>query len=175
MNIMHVKHVFPDRGRSPLFSFGVVLDGRKTEWVSSYARRLTSPRGRRYSSGMKPPYRRMLRKMSARADQPSQDAAQRVFWSLYILECRDGSFYTGVTTDVNRRLRQHQEGTASRYTRTHRPVVLVYREECGSRARALSRECAVKSLSRGRKEELILEAKPARSSCGVCRKTKKRS
>jgi len=123
---------------------------------------------------MKPPYRRMLRRMSAPADQPSQDAAKRTVWSLYILECRDGSFYTGVTTDVNRRLRQHQDGTASRYTRTHRPVVLAYREECGSRARALSRECAVKSLSRRRKEELILEGKPARPSCGACRKTRKR-
>ncbi|MCJ7588889.1 MAG: GIY-YIG nuclease family protein [Candidatus Aminicenantes bacterium] len=112
--------------------------------------------------------------MSSRADQPSQVAARGAVWSLYILECRDGSFYTGVTTDVKRRLLQHQEGTASRYTRTHRPAVLVYREECGSRARALSRECVVKSLSRRRKEELILGGKPARLSCGVRRKTRKR-
>jgi len=171
---MHVKHVFPDRDRSPLFSFGVVLDGRKAEWVSNHARQLTSPRGRRYSSGMKPAYLRMLRKMSARAGQPSQDSARGAVWSLYILECRDGSFYTGVTTDVDRRVRQHQEGTASRYTRTHRPVVLVYRKECGSRAQALSRECAVKSLGRRRKEELILEAKLTRSSCGVRRNIRKR-
>jgi len=77
-------------------------------------------------------------------------------WSLYVLECGDGSFYTGVTTDIDRRLREHQEGKASRYTRTRRPVVLAYREECGSRSLALARECAVKSLSRQRKEELIV-------------------
>ncbi len=49
----------------------------------------------------------------------------------------------------------HRKGTASRYTRTHLPVVLVHREECGSRAQALTRECAVKALSRKLKEELI--------------------
>jgi len=81
-------------------------------------------------------------------------------WSLYVLECGDGSFYTGVTTDIDRRLREHQEGTASRYTRTRRPVVLAYREKCGTRSQSLARECAVKSLSRRRKEELISGGKP---------------
>jgi putative endonuclease len=123
---------------------------------------------------MKPVYRRMLRKMSARADQPSQDAAPGAVWSLYILECRDGSFYTGVTTDVDRRLRQHQEGTASRYTRTHRPVALVHSEECGTRAQALSRECVVKTLSRQRKEELVRGEKRAPASSFAHRKTRKR-
>jgi predicted GIY-YIG superfamily endonuclease len=104
---------------------------------------------------MKPRYRRMLRGMKVQEEQPAPKAAEGAVWSLYILECSDGSFYTGVTNDVDRRLRAHQEGTASRYTRTRRPVVLVHREECGSRARALSRECAVKSLSRRLKEELV--------------------
>ena len=88
------------------------------------------------------------------------NAAVEAVWSLYILECCDGSFYTGVSNDVDRRLREHQKGTASRYTRTRRPVVLAYREECGSRSRSLARECAVKSLSRRRKEELISGGKP---------------
>ncbi len=87
-------------------------------------------------------------------------AAPAAVWSLYILECRDGSFYTGVTTDIDRRLREHQDGTASRYTRTRRPVVLVYREECGTRSRALEREYAVKALSRQLKEELIAGKNP---------------
>lgn len=104
---------------------------------------------------MKPQYRRMLRGMKARKVQETPTAPAEAVWFLYILECCDGSFYTGVTTDIDRRLRGHQEGKASRYTRTRRPVVLAYREECGSRSVALARECAVKSLSRQRKEELI--------------------
>jgi len=104
---------------------------------------------------MKPRYRRMLRGMKARAEQPAPNASTETVWFLYILQCRDGSFYTGVTNDIDRRINAHQEGTASRYTRIRRPVVLVYREECGSRSKSLARECAVKSLSRRRKEELI--------------------
>ena len=104
---------------------------------------------------MKPPYRRMLRVMEAKEERPAPNATEEAGWSLYILGCCDGSFYTGVTTDIDRRLREHQEGKASRYTRTRRPVVLVYREECGTRSRSLSRECVIKSLSRRRKEELI--------------------
>jgi len=99
----------------------------------------------------------MLKRMKEKDGEPAPEAAAvpGAVWSLYILECRDGTFYTGVTTDIERRIRMHQEGTASRYTRTRRPVVLVYREECGTRSQALERECAVKSLSRERKEELI--------------------
>jgi putative endonuclease len=109
---------------------------------------------------MKPQYRRMLRTMRAQEEQPAPPATSKAVWFLYILECCDGSFYTGVTTDIDRRLREHQEGTASRYTRIRRPVVLVYREECGSRSSSLSRECAVKSPSRRRKEEIMLGRKP---------------
>ncbi len=109
---------------------------------------------------MKPQYRRMLRRMKAKEEQPAPTAAAGAVWFLYILECCDGSFYTGVTNDIDRRLRKHQEGTASHYTRTRRPVVLVYREECGTRSQSLARECAVKSLSRRRKEELISGWKP---------------
>ncbi len=104
---------------------------------------------------MKPKYLRMVRGMKVREESPAPGAAAGAAWSLYILECSDGSFYTGVTNDLDRRLRAHQEGTASRYTRTRRPVVLLHREECGDRARALSRECAVKALSRKLKEKLI--------------------
>lgn len=112
-------------------------------------------------ASMKPQYRRMLRKMKAKEEHPASDSAQAegAVWSLYILECCDGSFYTGVTNDVERRLRKHQEGTASRYTRTRRPIVLVYLEECGTRSQSLARECAVKSLSRRRKEDLISRRK----------------
>ncbi len=103
---------------------------------------------------MKPRYRRMLRKMEVRESQ-GPALATVATWSLYILKCSDGSFYTGVTTDIDRRFREHDAGRASRFTRTRRPVVLVYQEACGSRSVALSRECAVKSMGRQGKEELV--------------------
>ncbi len=110
---------------------------------------------------MKPRYRSMLRKMEAREGQaPAAEAA----WSLYILRCRDESFYTGVTTDIDRRFREHEAGRASRFTRTRRPVVLVYQETCGSRSQALSRECAVKSMGRKGKENLVAGSPAAGSS-----------
>jgi putative endonuclease len=97
--------------------------------------------------------------MKAKEEAARGDAAAR--WHLYVLKCGDGSYYTGVTTDIDRRVREHQEGKASRYTRTHQPVELIHREDCGSRSQALSRECAVKSLSREKKEELVgAEAMP---------------
>jgi putative endonuclease len=108
---------------------------------------------------MKPKYKRMLRAMEAKAakKKPRKGVAETAaVWHLYILECGDGSLYTGVTTDIERRVREHQEGAGARYTRTHRPVVLVHKEECGSRSQALTRECAVKSLPRRKKNELIL-------------------
>ena len=92
--------------------------------------------------------------MEARENQNPAQAAASV-WFLYILRCRDESFYTGVTTDIDRRIREHQEGRASRFTRTRRPIVLVYQEKCGSRSEALSRECAVKTMSRRAKENLV--------------------
>ena len=97
----------------------------------------------------------MLRRMKVKEEQPGPNVNAGAIWFLYILGCCDGSFYTGVTTDIDRRLREHQEGKASRYTRIRRPIVLVYQEECGTRSQSLARECAVKSLSRRRKEELI--------------------
>jgi predicted GIY-YIG superfamily endonuclease len=105
---------------------------------------------------MKPRYRSMLRAMEARENRARARRTGSPIWYLYILRCGDGSFYTGVTTDIARRLDEHQEGRASRFTRTRRPVVLVHQEKCGSRSQALSRECVVKSMSRQRKESLIV-------------------
>jgi predicted GIY-YIG superfamily endonuclease len=105
---------------------------------------------------MKPRYRSMLRKMEVRENEIPAPAPAAT-WSLYILRCVDGSFYTGVTTDIERRFREHESGRASRFTRTRRPVVLVYQETCGSRSQALSRECAVKSMGRQKKEDLVAD------------------
>ncbi len=76
-------------------------------------------------------------------------------WWLYILRCRDGSFYTGIAIDPKERLKQHNSGKGARYTRGRGPSRIVYREECGNRSKALKRECAVKKLSRDEKKKLI--------------------
>lgn len=76
-------------------------------------------------------------------------------WYLYILRCADGSLYTGITTDVERRLEAHRSGKGAKYTRGRGPLELVYRETCGSHSEALKREYAVKQLVRKDKLEMI--------------------
>lgn len=76
-------------------------------------------------------------------------------WYLYILRCADGSLYTGITTDVQRRLAEHRSGKGAKYTRGRGPLELQYQEECGTHSDALKRELAVKALTRGEKEALI--------------------
>ena len=76
-------------------------------------------------------------------------------WALYILKCSDLSLYTGITKDLERRFKMHSEGKAARYTRTRRPLELVYQETCKTRTEALLRECAVKALPKSKKLALI--------------------
>lgn len=76
----------------------------------------------------------------------------------YILQCSDGSFYIGITNNLERRLKAHNEGVASRYTRSRRPVTLRYQELCGTRSQALIRECSLRLLSRKEKEALVERA-----------------
>ena len=76
-------------------------------------------------------------------------------WVVYIMRCVDGSLYTGISNDLPRRLEQHNAGTASRYTRSRLPVVLVYQEPQASRSLALKRELTIKALTRHAKESLI--------------------
>ena len=80
-------------------------------------------------------------------------------WFVYILRCADDTLYTGASTDVVRRLKQHSAGTASRYTRSRLPVVLVYQAAEANRSQALKRELAIKALSRQAKETLVRAAK----------------
>jgi putative endonuclease len=77
-------------------------------------------------------------------------------WHVYILRCADTTLYTGVTTDVNRRLKEHN-GTVSgaKYTRVRQPVLLVYTETCASRSEAQKREAEIKKKSRTDKLELL--------------------
>ena len=76
-------------------------------------------------------------------------------WYLYILRCRDDSLYTGITTDVEKRLEAHQSGKGAKYTRGRGPLELVYQEECGSHSNALKRELQIKALTRAEKLQLL--------------------
>jgi predicted GIY-YIG superfamily endonuclease len=76
-------------------------------------------------------------------------------WFVYILRCVDGTLYTGITKDVDRRTRQHNAGTASRCTRSRRPVKLVYQEPQRSQSLSLRREAEIKKLARRQKLAFI--------------------
>jgi predicted GIY-YIG superfamily endonuclease len=91
-------------------------------------------------------------------------------WYVYMVRCADGSLYTGIARDVARRFKQHNAGTASRYTRTRRPVELVYHEAQPDRSAALKREAAIKAMDR--REKLAMtpqKKKPARKVREVAR------
>lgn len=76
-------------------------------------------------------------------------------WYLYILRCKDDSLYTGITTDVEKRLEAHRSGKGAKYTRGRGPLELVYREECGTHSDALKREVQIKALPRKEKLKLL--------------------
>jgi predicted GIY-YIG superfamily endonuclease len=76
-------------------------------------------------------------------------------WYLYILRCGDGTLYTGITNDVEKRLDAHRTGKGAKYTRGRGPLELIYQETCESHSRALKRELEVKKLSRLQKEQMI--------------------
>jgi predicted GIY-YIG superfamily endonuclease len=77
-------------------------------------------------------------------------------WFVYMLRCSDGTFYTGITNDVDRRLNAHRFGKGARYTRTRLPLELIYREKCRGRSAALVREYKMKAYPRSKKEKLAL-------------------
>ncbi len=78
-------------------------------------------------------------------------------WHLYLVRCRDGSLYTGITTDVARRFAEHQEnrGAGAKYLRGRGPLMLVFQKKLGSRSLAHGVESKVKKLSKARKEEFV--------------------
>ena len=76
-------------------------------------------------------------------------------WVLYILRCADGSLYTGITVNLAQRIKYHNEGLASKYTRPRRPIKLVYSEHYADNSSALRREIEIKKLSRQDKLKLI--------------------
>lgn len=80
-------------------------------------------------------------------------------WQLYILRCGDGTLYTGIAVDVEKRLTMHRAGKGAKYTRGRVPLELVYAEPCPTHSAALQREYAVKRLDREAKEALIAAPK----------------
>ena len=76
-------------------------------------------------------------------------------WSVYILRCKDGSLYTGITTDVEERFKAHNSGKGAKYTRGRGPLELVYTEECADKSEALRRVLQIKAMPRRRKLELL--------------------
>ena len=78
---------------------------------------------------------------------------------VYVLLCNGGSFYTGVTKNVNSRMRRHINGKGARYTKIHRPNKIVYVEALASRAEAMRRERAIKKMNHNQKTRLIKSRK----------------
>jgi len=90
-------------------------------------------------------------------------------WCTYIVSCADNTFYTGITNNLRRRLDQHNQGCAgAKYTRSRRPVRLVYYEKAADRSTASKREHAIKKLSLADKTTLIASAKPALLENEIC-------
>ncbi len=95
---------------------------------------------------MKPRYKKMLEGMKKNAARKKKKRGEK--WFVYMLRCADASLYTGITNDLERRFTMHNNGKGARYTRTRRPLELVYQETCRNRVEALVRECALKALPR---------------------------
>jgi len=81
--------------------------------------------------------------------------APKESWSLYVAECSDGSYYTGIAKDVEKRMEAHNSGKGARYTATHGPVRLIFQEPQASYSAALRREYQVKTLSKKRKTRFV--------------------
>ena len=77
-------------------------------------------------------------------------------WYIYLIRCKDGALYTGITTDVARRFAEHQKGKGAKYLRGRGPLAPVFQKKMGSKNLALAVESMVKKLTKAKKEELIL-------------------
>jgi predicted GIY-YIG superfamily endonuclease len=92
----------------------------------------------------------MLKKGRKPRPKPSGDR-----WCVYMVRCADGTLYTGIAKDMSRRCQQHNAGTASRYTRSRLPVIVVYQEVQRSKSLSLKREAAIKAMTRREKLAMI--------------------
>jgi len=112
---------------------------------------VTLPKSNRFDKGM------ACRSRGHEVKSPIMTTATYTPWYLYMVRCADDTLYTGITTDVQRRIDEHNgdDRIGARYTRTRRPVELVYTEQVASRAAAASREAAIKKLTRQQKLALF--------------------
>lgn len=76
-------------------------------------------------------------------------------WNLYVLLCEDGTLYTGITNNLEKRITDHKKGIGGRYTRSHKPIRLVYQEKILTHSKALKREFEIKSWRREEKIRLL--------------------
>jgi putative endonuclease len=76
-------------------------------------------------------------------------------WFIYILLCEDGSYYTGSTNDVEKRFKDHLEGRGARYTKSHKPVKVIYKEGFATKSEALKREAELKKWPKAKKVKLV--------------------
>ena len=76
-------------------------------------------------------------------------------WLVYILQCSDGTYYTGITNDLSKRFTKHNSGKGAKYTRTRTPVILMYFKSIGTMGEALREERRIKKMSRKKKESLF--------------------
>ena len=83
-----------------------------------------------------------------------------MFWYVYIIECSDGKFYTGITNNLKRRIREHCSGNGCKFTKYRIPITLRYNERVNSRSVASKEEARIKALPRPKKIELIKSASP---------------
>jgi putative endonuclease len=102
---------------------------------------------------MKSKYKQMIKQMQIKEKTAPLKNAE--LWTVYILRCKDRTLYTGITKDLKRRVKQHNDGKASKYTQSRRPVNVVYKEKKMGRANALVREAEIKQYSKGKKELLV--------------------
>lgn len=76
-------------------------------------------------------------------------------WFVYILLCEDGSLYTGYSNNIEQRFSDHKNGKGGHYTRSHKPIKLVYQENCGTKSEALKKESQIKSWTRKKKISVL--------------------
>ena len=80
---------------------------------------------------------------------------KKISWFVYILSCADGTLYTGITNDVKKRIKAHNEGKGAKYTRGRGPVELVFKSSCRNKSGALKKEAKFKKLNKTEKLEII--------------------
>ncbi len=103
---------------------------------------------------MQSKYKHMIKQMQVKEKTASSKNAEQ--WTVYILRCKDGSLYTGITKDIERRVKQHNDGKGSKYTQSRGPVKVVYEEKKMGRGNALVREAEIKHYSKEKKEQLVI-------------------